>query len=260
MIETPEHADHAIRWFTAWGRAGRFALRAFAAALSRETYTVETRNVAVRQIYFTAWQVLLGFTLFAALFSLLVIQITVSAARAYGLADYALELVFRVLVLELIPFGTALLVALRSGSALSTEVALMHATGELDAMRAANIDPLKREFVPRVVAAALSVASLTVIGCAITLLLAYIVTYGFSPWGFDEFTREIGTVFNMPSLAGFILKSVAFGVAVAVIPISAGIDATANLKTAPVAVMGGMVRLVIALALIEGLSLAVKYV
>jgi phospholipid/cholesterol/gamma-HCH transport system permease protein len=165
-----------------------------------------------------------------------------------------------VLVLELLPFGTAMLVALRSGSALSTEVALMHASGELEAMRQANIDPFKREFVPRVVAAAVSVASLTVISCAIAMALAYLSMYGFSPYGFTEYTREVGVVFDPLTLFSFILKSMAFGVAVAVIPIAAGIDATANLKSAPVAVMGGMVRLVLALALMETLFLAVKYV
>ena len=256
-LSTP-HA--ALAWFRAWGRAGRFALAAAAAALSRSTYTAEMRAVALRQIYFTAWQVLAGFTLFAAFLSLVTIQITVSAARSFGLADYALELVFRVLVLELLPFGTALLVALRSGSALSTEVALMHASGELDAMRSAGIDPLRSEFVPRVIAAALSVFSLTVITCAVALALAYLAMYGLSPWGFGAYTRAIALVFDLPSFTGFVLKCIAFGVVVAAIPIAAGIDATRELKSAPVAVMGGMVRLFLALGLIEVLSLAVKYV
>lgn len=190
----------------------------------------------------------------------MVIQITINAARVYGLASYALELVFRVLILELLPLGTALLVAIRSGSALSTEVALMHASGELDALARANIDPLQREFVPRVVAAALSVFSLTVLTCAIAMVLAYIAMYGFSPWGFAEYTHTVALVFSPPGLAGHALKCIAFGVAVAVIPIAAGLDATQQLKSAPVAVMGGMVRLVLALALIEVLSLAVRYV
>ena len=250
----------ALSWFRAWGRAGHFALAAFAAAFSRSTYTPLTRALALQQIYFTAWQPLAGFMLFSALLSLVVIQVTISAARGYGLAGYALELVFRVLLLELLPFVTALLVALRSGSAMSTEVALMHADGQLDAMREASVDPLEREFVPRVVAAALSVLSLTVLSCAIALALAYVVTYGFSPWGFDEFTRTIALVYSLPGIAGFALKAIAFGVAVAVIPIAAGLDATRDLKSAPVAVMGGMVRLVLALALIQVLSVAVKYV
>ena len=52
----------------------------------------------------------------------------------------------------------------------------------------------------------------------------------------------------------------AFGAAVAVIPISAGLDATREPASAPGAVMGGMVRLFFALGLIEIAALALKYV
>ena len=241
----------------AWWRAARFALAALATALSPSTYGPHTRVVALKQIYFTAWQVLAGFTLLAALFSLVVIEITVSAARAYGLAQYALELVFRGLVLELLPLLTALLVALRSGSAISAEVALMRVSGALDTMA----DPLQREFVPRIMAAATSVLALTVLSCAVALALAYVSLYGVSPWGFGEYTRVIALVFGPPALAGFALKCIAFGVAVAVIPIAAGIHATRDdVKSAPAAIMGGMVRLFFTLAAIEVIALAVKYV
>jgi phospholipid/cholesterol/gamma-HCH transport system permease protein len=136
----------------------------------------------------------------------------------------------------------------------------MRVTGELDAMRAEDIDPLEREFLPRVFASAISVLTLTVISGTIALLFAYYSMYGFSPWGFDEYTRTVAQVFSVLQLAGFVLKSIVFGVVVAVIPISAGINATREMKSAPVAVMGGMVRLFFALGLIEVLSLAVKYV
>ena len=56
------------------------------------------------------------------------------------------------------------------------------------------------------------------------------------------------------------VKCLAFGAVVAVIPIAAGLDATRDPESAPDAVMGGMVRLFVTLALIELVSLAVKYV
>jgi phospholipid/cholesterol/gamma-HCH transport system permease protein len=252
-------APALVGWFRAWGHVARFALAVFAAAFSRETYTPITRATALQQVYFAAWQPLPGFILFSALLSLVVVQVTITAARGFGLAGYALELVFRVLVLELIPFVTALMVALRSGSAINTEVALMHASGALQAMEKASVDPMQREFVPRVVATALSVLSLTVLSSAIALILAYLVMYGFSPWGFAEFTRTIAGVYSLPILAGSALKAVAFGVVVAAIPIAAGLQASHHLESAPAAVMGGMVRLMLALALIEIVSVAVKY-
>ena len=231
-----------------------------AAATSAATYSSRLRTTALRQLYFTVGQVFLPFVLFSALLSIVITTITIDTAREFGLGIYALELVFRVLVLEMLPLLTAFFVALRSGSAIGTEVALMRVSGELDDMRAAGIDPVEREFLPRVLASAVSVLSLTIISVAMALVAAYFSMYGFSPWGFGEFTRSIALVFAPPQLAGFALKTLVFGVAVAVIPIAAGLGATRELKSAPVAVLGGMVRLFFALGLIEVLSLAIEYV
>jgi phospholipid/cholesterol/gamma-HCH transport system permease protein len=249
-----------MSWIRAWGRALLFAFTAAAAALSFSTYTARTRSLAMKQVYFAAWQVLPGFTLFAAVLSWVVIQITVSLAREYNLAQFALELAFRVVVLELVPLLTALYVALRSGAAIVTEVAVMASNGELEELRSADIDPYEREFVPRIAAAAMSVFTLTVVSCFVVMLIAYLVMYGASPWGFNEYSRTVALVFGPGDLGGFLLKCVAFGVVVAVIPIAAGLDATRDPRSVPVAVMGGMVRLFVALALIELVYLAVKYV
>src|SRR5205814_7015410 len=93
-------------WFRAWGHVARFALAAFAAAFARATYTPITRTATLQQVYFTAWQPLAGFTLFSTIMSLVVIQVTITAARGYGLAGYALQLVLRVPVLQLLLYLT----------------------------------------------------------------------------------------------------------------------------------------------------------
>jgi len=132
-------------------------------------------------------------------------------------------------------------------------------SGELDAEHAADAGPLQHEFVPRVIAAGVSVLSLTVLGCALAVFLSYFAMYGLSPWGFDDYARVVAHVFNPLVLAGFTLKCVTFGFVVAVIPIAAGVSATRRMKSAPVAVMGAMVRLFFALGLIEIVALATKY-
>lgn len=253
-------ATHAVGWFLAWGRALRFGFAVVAAVLSPKLYTPRARTATTRQIYFTAWQVLPGFTLFAALLGLVIVEITLRVAWQFGLEQYALELSFRVLVLELIPLLTALFVALRSGAAISTEIALMRNAGEFHDLESAGIEPFERDFVPRVAAAAVSVFALTTLACILVLALSYLLMYGPSPWGFEPYTRTVARVFTLLALTGFVMKCVAFGVAVAVIPISAGLEATRDPNSAPVAVMGGMVRLFFALGLIEILGLALKYV
>ncbi|OGA30463.1 MAG: hypothetical protein A3F77_01320 [Betaproteobacteria bacterium RIFCSPLOWO2_12_FULL_67_28] len=248
-----------LGWINSWGRVLHFAGYALAAAASRASYTPATRAVTLKQIYFTAWQILPLFLLFAALVEFTLIRVIVSVSREYGIADYALDLVLRGVVLELIPLLTALFVALRSGAAIATEVALMHISGELEALERAGDDPLALEFVPRVAAAALSVVALTVLAGALAIVSAYLVTYGLSPWGFGEFTRVVGKVFGIPTMLGFTLKCMLFGAAVAVVPIAAGLEATSKVKSAPVAVLGGMVRLFFVLGLIEVVSLAARY-
>ena len=256
-----EHeARDALGWFLAWGRAARFAFAVVAAVLSPKLYTPRARTATTRQIYFTAWQVLPGFTLFVAALGIVFVVITLRVARQFGLEQYVLELTFRALVLELMPLLTAFFVALRSGAAISSEIALMRVEGDFHDLDSAGIEPFERDFVPRVAASAVSVFALTTLACLFVLALSYALMYGLSPWGFEPYTRTVARVFTPIALGALVAKCMAFGAAVAVIPISAGLEATRDLRSAPIAVMGGMVRLFFALGLIEIAALALKYV
>ena len=59
------------------------------------------------------------------LISLVVIRIVLVTALSYGLSQYALEMVVRVLVLELIPLAAALFAALRCTMPLAAEMAAL---------------------------------------------------------------------------------------------------------------------------------------
>ena len=246
--------------YRSWRRVLRFAGIATVALLSPSTYKAETRELAVRQIYVTAWEVLPGYLLFSALLSLVIIEIVANAARNYGLSQYALELMLRVLVLEVIPLLTALFVALRSGAAIGSEVALMTVSGELADEQQSGEKPLENELVPRIAGAALSVASLTTLSCAVAVWLAYVATYGFSDAGLPEFERVVADVFDGQVLTGFLLKCLLFGLAVALIPVATGLEAErGDMRSAPNAVLGGLVKLFFVIGVIEVLSLMGKY-
>lgn len=242
-----------------WMSTLRFAGKALAAALTPSLYNPATRNVVAKQIYFTAWQILPGYTLFAALFSYVLIQIVVSTAADYGLSEFALEMSLRVIVLELLPLLTALFVALRSSSAINTEVALMRIHNEIDALEAAGVDTLRLEFMPRVIAGVISVLALTILTSVIALIQAYLAVYGAQWWSFSDFTRVVAKVFDSATIVGLLLKSLAFGVAVTAIPVVEGMATPKKLFMAPISVLRGMVRLFFVLMLIEVASLAFKY-
>ena len=257
-------------------------------ALSPSTYNRANRANTSRHIYASTWQVLPWFTAMAALFSLVLIRIVVVTALSYGLSQYALQMVVRVLVLELIPLSAALFVALRAGmtfnaqantwrahedlpaspelgrlSAAATAQGLGRAQGErklrLRQVESIGITRLRADVVPRVMAGAFSVLTLAMINSVIVLVLAYLTVYGLSPWGLPGYTRTVGQVFDLSVTLGFALKTLFFSLAVALVPMAASLEAARENVHAN-GVQPGAARLFLVLLLIEAASLAIKYI
>lgn len=240
----------------------RFSARALARAVSPATYNGASLEVVQKQIYFTAWEILPGFTAFVALLSFIIIRIVGDTARSFGLYDYALELVLRVLALEVLPLLTAVFVALRTGAAMSTEVALMKIHNELEAFELIGIDPLRFELIPRVIGGTIAVLALTAVSIVIALGLAHLVIVDFQPWSLPpgDFGRAVGKVFDLPSMLLLWVKTLAFGLVVTIVPISQALATPKRLSFAPVTVLRGMVRLFFAVMSIEVVALAISYV
>lgn len=244
-----------------WAAVFRFTGAVLLAVVSRRSYNSATREVMARQIYFTAWQIIFGYALFAAVFSLVITQVIASAAREVGLYEYALELTIRAVVLEIVPLVTTLFVALRTGAAISTEVALMRIRNELGAMEAAGIDPFTLELLPRVIGGTVSVLTLTAIGVIVSLLCAHFVVTGYQPWNAPPGALRLVIAKVLDGQAMILLwgKTLLFGLAVTVIPISESVAAPRKVFFAPIAVLHGMVRLFFAIMLIQTAGLALRY-
>jgi len=251
-----EWGGYLWRFIASWWYVFHLGAIALVMAFSPTTYNRDNRIATSRHIYNSTWQVLPWFTLLAALVSLVLIRIVVVTAISYGLSAYALEMVVRVLVLELIPLTAAMFVALRAGLAFNAGDALALAA----AAKTGAQNRLRQDLVPQVVANAFAVLSLAMVSSVIVLVLAYISVYGLSPWGVADYTRTVGRIFNPAVTIGFVLKTVFFGLSVAVIP-SAAILEQHRYGIAPSStVQPGAVRLLFVLLVIEAASLAVKYI
>lgn len=255
-------------WLGSWWRLLLLGSTALVLALSPSTYTRAHRRATSLQIYLAAWQVLPWFTALAALVSLVVIRIVLVTASSYGLSRFALEMVVRVLVLELIPLAAALFVALRAGlkfnvAALEPLAADADAAGAADAAYTLG---LRRVLVAEVSGNAVSVLTLAMVSSIIVLLLAYLNVYGVSPWGLSDYTRTVGRVFDPLVTVGFVLKTVLFGLAVAVIPAAALVEIArfgrgdGALAATTSTMQPGAVRLLFVLFVIEAVSLAIKFI
>jgi phospholipid/cholesterol/gamma-HCH transport system permease protein len=100
----------------------------------------------------------------------------VSQLRRFGATAYVPQLVTIAQLRELGPLVTAIVVAGRSGAGLSSELATMKVTEEIDALRSMGFDPIRWLVVPRCLALLISVPLLTWIGHFLSLSGGLIAT------------------------------------------------------------------------------------
>ncbi|KFI08206.1 ABC transporter permease [Massilia sp. BSC265] len=249
------------RYLRSWWYMVHLGAIAVVMALSPSTYNRANRLAAARHIYASTWQVLPGFSLASALISLVIIRIVLVTAKSYGLSHFALEMVVRVLVLELIPLSAAMFVALRASMAFDASALGLARAGL--SRQAANDEALRRmrrDMVPQLLANSVAVTSLAMVTSTIVLVLAYLNVYGLLPWGIEDYTRTVGRVFSPTVTIGFVLKTVFFGLAVALIPTAAILELQRYPRRVSSTVQPGALRLLFVLLVIEAASLALKYI
>jgi phospholipid/cholesterol/gamma-HCH transport system permease protein len=239
------------------------------------TYRAPWLAPLAQQVVRAAWPLLAWFILLSAVVSLVLIRIVLVSATSLGLSQLALEMLVRVLVVELIPLAAAFAVALRVMAPAAGELALARRDGTLDAMRRGGGDPLRSTIAPRALAGLFAVLLLATASGVVALVLAYLSAHGFSPWAFDRFTRLVGQVFSPAVTLVFVLKTLGFAGAVALIPIGSALHDpewrqsmfddphplphSGSVEPPIGAQTLGMVRMFIALLIIETLSLMGNY-
>ena len=245
-----------VQTLASWWFMIHFGAVVLVMALSPSTYNRQHRAVTSRYIYRNTWEVLPWFTVMSTLLSLVLIRVVVVTALSYGLSQYALQMVVRVLVLELIPLSAAMFVALRASLIFNaTQAALLASPTSAHF----SLERLRADMVPQVLASTFAVVTLAMVSSVIALVLAYLTVYGVSPWGLPGYTRTVGQVFDLEVTLGFVLKTLFFSLAVAVVPMAASLEA-ARQPAHDSSLQPGAVRLFMVLLLIEAASLAVKYV
>jgi phospholipid/cholesterol/gamma-HCH transport system permease protein len=248
-----------LTWFTGWWRIIHLGALIVVLALSPSSYSGSNRLALARHVYVGTAPILLWFIVLSSLISLVIIRIVVVTAVSYGLSQYALEMVVRVLVLELIPLTAAVFAALRCALPNAAELSAMRARGEFEALEQRGADPLRREVLPRIASAMFAALMLVAISCVVTAVLAYVSVYGLTTGAFEGYTRTFGKVFNPAVSMIFALKSFLFALAVALIPIASVIYDRPGAQPRASVELQSVLRLFVVILLIEVASLVGNY-
>ncbi|WP_367068151.1 ABC transporter permease [Oryzisolibacter sp. LB2S] len=249
----------ALRWALAWWRIIDLGAVVLVLTCSPSSYRPAARARLARQMLMDTAPILLGFTALAALLSLVITHIVVVTAHSYGLTRYALEMVIRVLVLELIPLTAALFVAMRSTMPSGAQLARLRAAGHLQALADRGADPVRMELLPRVLAGVHACITLAALSCVVALFMAYLGVYGLTTAGLPAYTRMFGQVFTPSITLVFGLKTLLFSMAVALIPMASAMYPPPRSLLQGGQSQGGLARMFAVLLLIEVISLLGNY-
>jgi phospholipid/cholesterol/gamma-HCH transport system permease protein len=126
---------------------------------------------------------------------------------------------------ELAPVMMAILIAGRSGSAMSAEIGSMQVYEEIDALRTMNIDPVAYLVLPRMLAIALALPVLVLFAIPVAWLGGAVVSAMNHriAVGFDAFFTDLRHVVEVGDVLNGVFKSFVFALAIGIISCHQGL-------------------------------------
>jgi phospholipid/cholesterol/gamma-HCH transport system permease protein len=237
-----------------------FAVQVVIRLLNLRTYNSASRMVFINQFYFTSVQILPLFLFVAVIFGSLVNGIAFQVIKNLGLNDYLGRLLMGFVVTEVTPFVTVLLIALRSSSAINTEIAVMKVNLELNTLDTFNIDLINYLFVPRILNGMLSMVLLSSLFSLVVLAIGLLVSSAVFGTSVDAYVDTLLQSASLLDIVIVLFKCATFGFFITLIPIRLGLNASRELTSIPVVVLNGMVKVFLSIVVIEVLSLIIRFI
>ncbi len=188
-----------------------------AAILDRAQGFRQIFSVISAQIYFTGWQAVpLISVLSLATGSILMLQ-ALSNLTLVGGVEVLGSFMIAILVREVAPLLTAIVVIARSGTAVASEVGTMRVNREIEALEVMGINPLSFIVFPRVIGGLVSVVCLSFYFNVIGLFGGYFLTKFFHEIPLGFFVDSLARAFSKEDILVFILKNSFSGIMIFVV-------------------------------------------
>jgi phospholipid/cholesterol/gamma-HCH transport system permease protein len=207
-----------------------YRLAAIAVSLPR-TGRALIKRVIVEQVHFTAVQalpVIIPVALITG--SMLIVQFS----QLSGQVDLG-KLVVLLVLREIGPLVTAIIVILRSATAVTIEMSYMSVLHEIDALEMAGIDPLHTVCFPRLVGITTAIVSLVLVFDLMAIIGGYAIVRGTTMLPVEGFFQQIAKGVVGADIAVGILKGLFFGVTITVTCLYHGLSRKNQITQVPVA-------------------------
>lgn len=202
------------------------------------------RGIALKQIFYTSFQAL-GLISVVATFigATLIVQTELLGAVERETAG---RFLVAIILRELAPLVTAILVAGRSGTAIATELGVMRVNYEVLALASLGIDPPRFLVWPRIVATLVSVPILTVYFSAMAVLGGFSAAFVMDPNGAGDWLAGISMGLTPMDVPLFLTKSLGLGSIVGWLSCYYGLDVGVSSTEVPVKASRAVVQTLLA--------------
>ena len=195
---------------------------------------VLVRKVIIEQVYSTAVQTLPIIIPIALIIgSMLIIQF----ARLSGQYDLGKTMVL-LIVRELGPVITALLVIMRSATSIAIEISYMNVLHEIDAIEMGGLDPMRILCLPRLIGITSAILSLFIVFDLMAIIGGYVTVWTITYIPMGNLLGQIGKAITATDIIVGIIKAICFGITITVTCLYHGFTAKKQITAIPAITSG----------------------
>ncbi|MEZ0393280.1 MAG: MlaE family ABC transporter permease [Pseudobdellovibrionaceae bacterium] len=202
-------------------------------------------SVISAQIYFTGFQALPLISVLALASGGIVILQSSTNLNLFGGAQMIGNLLVVIIVRELGPLMTALVVIARSGTAVASEVGNMRANREIEALESMGINPLSYIVFPRLVGGVISVVCLAFYYIVIALIGGFFLTKLIQDLPLSFYLDSLANAVAFEDLWLFLLKNTFSGMIIFVVSCHQGLSVKRSPTEVPIATTQAVVNSII---------------
>ncbi len=207
-----------------------FAHRLVSLAFKRPTHgRAVIRRAIVEQVYFTGVEALPIIIPVALIVGSILISRFSWMSGQYELGKVVVIIVVR----ELAPIITALVVILRSATAVTIEISYMNIFNEIDTIEMSGIDPMWVISLPRLVGITSAILCLFIVFDLVSIIGGYGIVWAVTYIPMGNFFGQIGKAITIADIVVGIFKALCFGIVITVVALYYGFGTKRQMTQIP---------------------------
>ena len=183
----------------------------------------------------------------------IVSQQAILQLRRFGAATFAVDLIGILVLRELAVLLTSIMVAGRSGSAITAEIGSMKMREEIDALRVMGLDPTEALILPRLLALVVSVPLLTFIADMSAIFGGMVVSWSYGGITPEAFLNRLQTAIGLNTFLVGLFKAPVMALVIGLIATIEGMKVAGSAESLGRQVTKSVVKSIFMVIVVDGL-------